>query len=119
MVGVELPLVPMEHHYLITEDLAELANAAKELPVVVDLDGEMYMRQERRGVLLGVYETPATPWAVGGTSWDYGETDLLAPDLARLTVKELRAMATAMKIKGRSKVRRKAQLVALIQSASR
>lgn len=85
MVGVELPLVPMEHHYLITEDLAELANAAKELPVVVDLDGEMYMRQERRGVLLGVYETPATPWAVGGTSWDYGETDLLAPDLDRLT----------------------------------
>ena len=51
----------------------------------MDLDGEMYMRQERRGVLLGVYETPATPWAVGGTSWDYGETDLLAPDLDRLT----------------------------------
>ncbi|MCE0484553.1 MAG: Rho termination factor N-terminal domain-containing protein [Methylacidiphilales bacterium] len=40
------------------------------------------------------------------------------PDLARLTVKELRAMATAMKIKGRSKARRKAQLVALIQKAS-
>ena len=41
------------------------------------------------------------------------------PDLARLTVKKLRAMATAMKIKGRSKARRKAQLVALIQKASR
>ena len=41
------------------------------------------------------------------------------PDLARLTVKELRAMATAMKIKGRSKARRKALLVALIQKASR
>ena len=40
------------------------------------------------------------------------------PDLSRLTVKELRAMATAMKIKGRSKARRKAQLVAVIQSAS-
>ena len=85
MAGVELPLVPMEHHYLITEDLAELQNAARELPVVVDLDGEMYMRQERRGVLLGVYETPATPWAVGGTSWDYGDTELLPPDLDRLT----------------------------------
>jgi dimethylglycine dehydrogenase len=43
------------------------------------------MRQERRGVLLGVYETPATPWAVGGTSWDYGDTELLPPDLDRLT----------------------------------
>ena len=79
MVGVDLPLVPMEHHYLITEDLAELGTgAAKELPVVVDLDGDMYMRQERNGVLLGVYETPATPWAVGGTPWDYGDTDAAA-----------------------------------------
>jgi dimethylglycine dehydrogenase len=85
MVGVELPLVPMEHHYLITEDLAELKGAPRELPVVVDLDGEMYMRQERGGVLLGVYETPATPWAVDGTSWDYGDNELLPPDLERLT----------------------------------
>jgi len=85
MVGVGLPLLPMEHHYLITEDLAELAQAPRELPVVVDLDGEMYMRQERGGVLLGVYETPATPWAVRGTPWDYGETELLPPDLDRLT----------------------------------
>ena len=86
LVGVELPLAPMEHHYLITEDLAELRGAARELPVVVDLDGEMYMRQERGGVLLGVYETPATPWAVNGTPWDYGDRELLPPDIERLTV---------------------------------
>jgi len=85
MVGVELPLIPMEHHYLITEDLAELTHAARELPVVVDLDGEMYLRQERQGVLLGVYETPATPWAVEGTPWDYGDSELLPPELERLT----------------------------------
>ncbi len=85
MVGIELPLIPMEHHYLITEDLKELREAPRELPVVVDLDGEMYMRQERHGVLLGVYETPATPWAVGGTPWEYGDNELLAPDLDRLT----------------------------------
>jgi len=40
------------------------------------------------------------------------------PALALLTVKELRAMATGMKIKGRSKARRKAHLVILIQNAS-
>ena len=85
MVGIELPLTPMEHHYLITDDLMELKHAPRELPVVVDLDGEMYMRQERAGVLLGVYETPATPWAVEGTSWDYGDRELLPPDLERLT----------------------------------
>ena len=85
MAGVDLPLVPMEHHYLITEDLAELRHAARELPVVVDLDGEMYMRQERGGVLLGVYETPATPWAVNGAPWDYGDRELLPPQIERLT----------------------------------
>jgi len=85
MVGVDLPLLPMEHHYLITEDLPQLAGVSRELPVVVDLDGEMYMRQERRGVLLGVYETPATPWAVAGTPWEYGDNELLPPDLERLT----------------------------------
>ena len=85
LAGVELPLVPMEHHYLITEDLPELAGAARELAVVVDLDGEMYMRQERRGVLLGVYETPATPWALRGTPWDYGDSELLPPQLDKLT----------------------------------
>ncbi|MBS0396203.1 MAG: GcvT family protein, partial [Proteobacteria bacterium] len=85
LADVELPLVPMEHHYLITEDLPELKAATRELPIVVDLDGEMYFRQERRGVLLGVYETPATPWSVGGTPWEYGETELLPPQLERLT----------------------------------
>ena len=85
MAGVHLPLVPMEHHYLITEDLEELRLAPRELPVVVDLDGEMYMRQERQGVLLGVYETPAAPWAIGGTPWEYGDNELLPPNLDRLT----------------------------------
>ena len=83
-VGVQLPLVPMEHHYVITGDLPELKDAGRELPVVVDLDGEMYLRQERHGVLLGVYETPATVWAAETTSWDYGDNELLSPDLDRL-----------------------------------
>lgn len=85
LVGVQLPLIPIEHHYLITEDLAALNHTSRELPVVVDLDGEMYMRQERRGILLGVYETPAKPWSVNGTPWEYGENDLLPPELERLT----------------------------------
>jgi len=85
LVGVELPLIPMEHHYLITEDLPELRGAPRELPIVVDLDGEMYFRQERGGVLLGVYETPATPWSVETTPWEYGANELLPPQLDRLT----------------------------------
>lgn len=85
MVGVQLPIVAMEHHYLLTEDLPELQLATREIPLVIDLDGEIYLRQERKGALLGVYEKDATPWAVGGTPWDYGETELLPPNLERLT----------------------------------
>jgi dimethylglycine dehydrogenase len=85
LVGVRLPLVPMEHHYLLTDDLPELSTLTRELPLVLDLDGGIYLRQERRGVLLGVYEPDATPWALSGTPWDYGESELLAPQLERLT----------------------------------
>jgi len=85
MVGVELPLIPMEHHYLITDDLPELQQATRELPGILDLDGEIYLRQERKGMLLGVYEKNATPWAIAGTPWEHGETELLPPDLDRLT----------------------------------
>jgi dimethylglycine dehydrogenase len=85
MAGVELPLVPMEHHYLITEDIPEIAQLDRELPVVVDLDGEMYLRPERHGLLLGVYERDATPWSRDGTPWSFGDNELLPPQLDRLT----------------------------------
>lgn len=85
MAGLDLPVVAMEHHYLLTEDVPELKNAPKEIPLLLDLDGEIYLRQERKGVLLGVYEKEATPWALNGTPWEYGENELLPPKLERLT----------------------------------
>jgi len=85
MVGVHLPLVPMEHHYLLTEDLPGLKSLNREIPMILDLDAEIYLRQERQGVLLGVYEKEATPWSLDGTPWDYGESELLPPNLDRLT----------------------------------
>lgn len=84
MAGVELPLVPMEHHYLITEDIPELKELDREIPAVADLDGGLYLRQEHKGILLGVYERNAIPWAVEGTPWNYAENELLIPDLDRL-----------------------------------
>jgi dimethylglycine dehydrogenase len=85
MAGVDLPVVAMEHHYLLTEDLPEIKSAPGEMPLILDLDGEIYLRQERKGVLLGVYEKDATPWAVAGTPWSYNDTELLPPNLDRLT----------------------------------
>ncbi len=85
MAGVSLPLIPMEHHYLVTEAIPDVAARQKMLPMIVDLDGEIYLRQEGKGVLVGLYEHEATPWALDGTPWDYGQTDLLPPQLDRLT----------------------------------
>ena len=84
MAGLRLPVVAMEHHYLITEALPSLMAMDEEIPFIIDLDGEVYLRQEHKGVLLGIYETPSTPWAVSGAPWDYREDELLPPDLERL-----------------------------------
>ena len=84
MAGVHVPIVPMEHHYILTGDIDEIAEFDGELPLIIDLDGEIYLRQEHNGVLLGVYEKNATPWSVDGTPWDYGETDLLESRLENI-----------------------------------
>src|SRR2546430_12952301 len=55
MVGLELPILAMQHQYLITEDLPAL-KGQKELLTCIDFEGEIYTRQERAGVLLGTYE---------------------------------------------------------------
>ncbi|MCH8249603.1 MAG: GcvT family protein [Proteobacteria bacterium] len=81
MAGVDVPIIPMEHHYILTGDIDEVRDFDGELPMMIDLDGEMYLRQEQNGVLLGVYEKNSTPWSVDVTPWDYGETDLLEPRL--------------------------------------
>ncbi len=79
MAGVKLPLMPYEHHYLVTENIRELEEQDQESAVVGDMDGEIYVRQEHTAALYGVYESNPKPWAVDGTPWDYGENDLL-PD---------------------------------------
>jgi len=84
MVGHYPPLVPMEHHYLITDSLQSLENSEAEIPLILDLDGEIYVRQEHKGVLLGVYETPAQTWSENGTPWDYGESELLPDNMDRI-----------------------------------
>ncbi len=87
MAGLELPLLAMEHMYLLTEDMPEVAeyNAAtgREFCHVIDFKGEIYTRQERGGLLLGTYEKDCRPWSPLETPWDFGH-ELLAPDLDRI-----------------------------------
>jgi len=83
MVGLNLPLHPMEHQYLVTDDIREIYERETEHPHVVDPGGETYLRQEGRGLVIGFYEHDATPWGVDGTPWDFGH-ELLPDNLDRI-----------------------------------
>jgi dimethylglycine dehydrogenase len=82
MVGVELPVLAMEHQYLITGDMPELVGK-KEQMHCIDFEGEIYIRQERGGMLMGTYERAGVPWSEIQTPWDFGQ-DLLPNDLERI-----------------------------------
>lgn len=84
MVGVELPVSPLSHHYLISEAIPELAGLDFEMPMMIDLEGFTYMRQELDGVLLGIYEINHKHWSMDGAPWDYG-IELLPPDVDRIS----------------------------------
>ncbi len=83
MAGIDLPLTPMQHHYLVTTDLPELVARRDEMPCVTDLEGCTYLQQERKGVLLGVYERNPRHWKTAGAEWDYG-MELLPEDIDRI-----------------------------------
>ena len=82
MVGVELPLLPMEHQYVITEELPEIVDHGTEIAVTIDYEGGVYTRQEGNGLLVGTYEKAGRPWSVDTTPTDFGMR-LLTPDLER------------------------------------
>ncbi|MER9231122.1 FAD-dependent oxidoreductase [Mesorhizobium sp. M0622] len=87
MVGVELPVLAMEHMYLLTEPMPEVEefnkSTGREMIGVMDFKGEIYTRQERNGILLGTYEKACKPWSPVNTPWDFGH-ELLQPDIDRI-----------------------------------
>ena len=87
MVGLELPVLAMEHMYLLTEDMPEVVafneSSGLEVPHCVDFDGELYLRQEGNGMLMGTYEKACKPWSPKETPWDFGH-ELLPEDIDRI-----------------------------------
>jgi len=87
MVGLEIPVVPVEHQYIVTEAhpdiLARREQGLPEMGVLRESDGSWYMREERGGLLLGPYETGAPACYVDGPS-DNQEYELFQEDLDRL-----------------------------------
>ncbi|MEC8710508.1 MAG: FAD-dependent oxidoreductase [Pseudomonadota bacterium] len=83
MSGLNFPVQPMEHHYLLTEGIDEIVNHPTRLPCGIDYEANLYFRQERDGMLLGTYEPVGVPWKVEGTPWDFGH-ELLNPNLEHI-----------------------------------
>src|SRR5262249_48399913 len=83
LAGPDLPLVPMQHHYLVTEPIEEIAARDAELPVFRDPDRSFYCRQEHGGLLVGPFEGNPVPWSVDGIPNGF-HSRLLPPDLDRI-----------------------------------
>ncbi len=85
MVGVRVPIIPIEHQYLITEGFRERGGPV--LPTLRDPDWLVYWRQEVDGLLMGGYERDPKPWSVGRDRLDAVPADfngkLLAEDWPR------------------------------------
>jgi len=72
MADIELPVSPLNHHYLISDTIPALEEIDFEVPMTVDLEGFTYLRQDQKGVLLGIYEIDHQHWMMDGAPWDYG-----------------------------------------------
>ncbi len=91
LAGIHLPLQPTEHQYFVTETIDEIDGLDRRLPSVADRDGEYYLRQEGKGLLIGAYEKDVRLWAEEGTPLDFAH-ELFADDLERIEDNMMRAI---------------------------
>jgi 4-methylaminobutanoate oxidase (formaldehyde-forming) len=97
MAGVHVPIVALEHQYLLTEPIAGVHG---DWPVVRDPDNLIYFRPETGGLMVGGFERHPVPWGLDGIPSDFNGR-LLAPDWPRFeeimpgALRRLPAMASA------------------------
>ena len=80
MMGVDLPVVPMLHQYIVSDRIDAFAGLEHELPMIRDPDESWYLRMERDGVIIGPYEKQGKPWSIDGVPPEFG-MELLEPDI--------------------------------------
>ncbi|XP_034955456.1 dimethylglycine dehydrogenase, mitochondrial isoform X2 [Zootoca vivipara] len=88
MIGLPHPLIPVHHQYIVTATIPEVKALKKEFPVIRDLEGSYYLRQERDGILFGPYESPEKmklqeSWVTDGVPPGFGK-ELFESDLDRI-----------------------------------
>ncbi len=91
LAGIELPLIPTEHQYFVTEPIEKIKAIKRRLPSVADRDAEYYLRQEGNGLLVGAYERKMQFWAEKETPANFGH-ELLEDDLERIEYNMMRAI---------------------------
>ncbi len=96
MVGLDLPVIPVEHQYIVTEPHPELqqrrADGHPEMAVLRESDGSWYLREENGGFILGSYEKGAPACYVDGPD-PQAEYELFQEDIDRLAPHIEAAMA--------------------------
>ena len=86
MVGADLPIFNVQHHYLVSGPVPEFAERSVEIPVTRDPWASSYLRQEQESGLIGIYEGDGITeaWQPGGLpSWE-SDSELFTDDLERL-----------------------------------
>ncbi|NXI07834.1 M2GD protein, partial [Irena cyanogastra] len=88
MIGLQHPLIPVHHQYVVTSTIPEVKALKTELPVIRDLEGSYYLRQERDGLLFGPYESEEKmklqeSWVTNGVPPGFGK-ELFESDLDRI-----------------------------------
>jgi len=93
-LGIKIPAIPVEHQFIVMDKDPALveyrANGAQEHPVVRDADAQSYVREERGGWILGVYEKNAP------ACFEYGVPDSFRADLFPLDLERIEEQYMAM-----------------------
>ncbi len=86
MVGSDMPLMNLEHHYVVTGNVQEFVDRDEEMPVVRDPRASSYIRQEQKAGLIGIYEMEqiTEAWAPKGYPPWQSDSELFPDDLERL-----------------------------------
>jgi dimethylglycine dehydrogenase len=83
LVGVDLPIVSLQHHYLHTDPMPQIESRSVELPVFRDPDNSFYARQEGAGLIVGPFERNPLTWALEGIPEGF-HRQLLPPNLDQI-----------------------------------
>lgn len=90
LAGARLPIVPLQHHYVVTDELAAVQALERDLPVLRDPQASFYARREGGGLLVGPFEPAPLTWAEEHVPEDF-EGRLLPSNLEQILPVLLRA----------------------------